>query len=41
MSIHKEIILEYANLRDLNAVSRVMQKVIPDEIYNLAAQSHV
>lgn len=41
LSIQKDIVLEYGNLRDLNAISRVMERVSPDEIYNLAAQSHV
>lgn len=41
LSTQREIILENGNLRDLSTVSRVMQKVIPDEVYNLAAQSHV
>lgn len=29
------------NLRDLNSIARAMQQVVPDEVYNLAAQSHV
>ena len=29
------------NLRDLETVRRAMEKVVPDEVYNLAAQSHV
>lgn len=29
------------NLRDLSTVRRAMEEVIPDEVYNLAAQSHV
>jgi GDPmannose 4,6-dehydratase len=37
---HK-IKLMHGSLRDLNAVRRVMEKVVPDEVYNLAAQSHV
>lgn len=41
LSTHRKIILENGNLRDLSTISRVMQKVIPDEVYNLAAQSHV
>lgn len=31
----------HANLRDRNAIERVLEKSTPDEIYNLAAQSHV
>lgn len=33
--------LEYADLTDLSSLLRVVQKCNPDEIYNLAAQSHV
>lgn len=29
------------NLRDLNRLKVIMQEVVPDEVYNLAAQSHV
>lgn len=29
------------NIRDLNRVSSIMAEVVPDEVYNLAAQSHV
>jgi GDPmannose 4,6-dehydratase len=33
--------LEYSDLTDMASLVRVLQKVQPDEIYNLAAQSHV
>ena len=33
--------LEYADMTDLSSLIRVIQKCKPDEIYNLAAQSHV
>jgi len=33
--------LEYADLTDMASLVRVLQKVKPNEIYNLAAQSHV
>ncbi len=33
--------LEYADLTDMASLVRVLQKIQPDEIYNLAAQSHV
>lgn len=41
--LHKNnlINLEYADLTDMASLVRVLQKVQPDEIYNLAAQSHV
>jgi len=29
------------NVRDLNRVRAIMEQVVPDEVYNLAAQSHV
>jgi GDPmannose 4,6-dehydratase len=33
--------LEYADLTDMSSLVRILQKIRPDEIYNLAAQSHV
>ena len=33
--------LEYADLTDMASLVRVLQKIQPNEIYNLAAQSHV
>lgn len=33
--------LMYADMTDLASLNRVISKVMPDEIYNLAAQSHV
>ncbi len=33
--------LHYADLTDISSLYRVINKVQPDEIYNLAAQSHV
>jgi GDPmannose 4,6-dehydratase len=35
------VILEYADLIDASSLFRVLKKYQPDEIYNLAAQSHV
>ena len=35
------ITLEYADLTDMASLVRVLSKVQPDEVYNLAAQSHV
>jgi GDPmannose 4,6-dehydratase len=40
-SIYDKIKLHYADLTDLSSLISVIQKVNPDEIYNLAAQSHV
>ena len=40
-SVYNEIKLEYADLTDLASLVRVVAKVQPDELYNLAAQSHV
>jgi len=36
-----KINLEYADLTDMASLTKVLQKCQPDEIYNLAAQSHV
>jgi GDPmannose 4,6-dehydratase len=40
-SIYTKIVLHYDDLTDLSSLVSVIQKVMPDEIYNLAAQSHV
>jgi GDPmannose 4,6-dehydratase len=39
--IFKKIKLEYADMLDMSSLVRVLQLCKPDEIYNLAAQSHV
>ena len=39
--IFNQINLHYADLTDLSSLISVIQKSNPDEIYNLAAQSHV
>jgi GDPmannose 4,6-dehydratase len=36
-----KLIFHYGNLNKTSAVLRLIQKIQPDEIYNLAAQSHV
>jgi GDPmannose 4,6-dehydratase len=36
-----DFILHYGDLTDSASLIRIMQKVRPDEVYNLAAQSHV
>jgi len=38
---HREFILHYGDMTDSTNLIRVMQEVQPDEVYNLAAQSHV
>lgn len=35
------VLLHYADLTDGASLRRVMEKVMPDEVYNLGAQSHV
>jgi GDPmannose 4,6-dehydratase len=40
-SVYDQIDLYYADLLDLSSLISVIQRVEPDEIYNLAAQSHV
>jgi GDPmannose 4,6-dehydratase len=37
----REVNFHYGDIRDLNRVSAILDTVRPDEIYNLAAQSHV
>src|SRR4029078_6398148 len=32
---------EYGDVSDVSSIDRIMTRVQPDEIYNLAAQSHV
>jgi GDPmannose 4,6-dehydratase len=39
--INKKFILHHGDLTDSTSLIRIVQKVQPDEIYNLAAQSHV
>jgi len=38
---HPNFILEYGSLHDAGCFWRLLKKYFPDEIYNLAAQSHV
>jgi len=40
-NIYNKIILHYADLTDMSSLISVIQTTMPDEIYNLAAQSHV
>jgi GDPmannose 4,6-dehydratase len=38
---HRRLILHYGDMTDSTSLLQAVQKVQPDEIYNLAAQSHV
>ena len=38
---HQRLILHYGDLTDSSNLTRIINEVQPDEIYNLAAQSHV
>jgi len=38
---HQRFILHYGDMTDSSSLLHIMQKVQPDEVYNLAAQSHV
>ena len=40
-NVYDKITLHYADLTDMSSLITVIQKIMPDEIYNLAAQSHV
>src|SRR3990167_2387652 len=37
----RHFILHYGDMTDGSSLTRIIQQVQPDEIYNLAAQSHV
>ncbi len=39
--LNKKMILHYGDLVDISNINRLLEKIEPDEIYNLAAQSHV
>ena len=38
---NRKFILHYGDVTDSTSVSQIIKKIKPDEIYNLAAQSHV
>jgi GDPmannose 4,6-dehydratase len=40
-NVYHHILLEYADMTDMASLIRLIQNTMPDEIYNLAAQSHV
>ena len=37
----KKFFLHYGDLTDTNSINSLIKNILPDEIYNLAAQSHV
>jgi GDPmannose 4,6-dehydratase len=39
--LNKTLFLHYGDLIDASSLNRLLEKIEPDEIYNLAAQSHV
>ncbi len=39
--LDKKLFLHYGDLTDSSNISRIIEKIKPDEIYNLGAQSHV
>jgi GDPmannose 4,6-dehydratase len=39
--LNKKLFLHYGDLVDTSNMNRILEKIEPDEIYNLAAQSHV
>lgn len=39
--LNKKLFLHYGDLVDTSNLNRILEKIEPDEIYNLAAQSHV
>ena len=41
LDINKKIELSYGDLEDRSCLDNLLKKIKPDEIYNLAAQSHV
>jgi len=38
---HKNLFLHYGDMTDSSSIQKILSEVRPDEIYNLAAQSHV
>ncbi len=37
----RRFVMHYGDLNDASSLNRILRKVVPDEIYNLGAQSHV
>ncbi len=40
-TLHPELYLHYGDLTDSSNLTRILEEVQPDEVYNLGAQSHV
>ena len=40
-NIISDIELDYADLTDMSSLARLVQKISPNHVYNLGAQSHV
>ena len=40
-TVQKKLILHYGDLTDSSSIHALVSKILPDEIYNLGAQSHV
>lgn len=38
---HPQLILHHSDLTDSSSLNKLLSKIVPDEIYNLGAQSHV
>jgi len=38
---HQNFVLHYGDLTDSSNLTRILQEIQPDEVYNLGAQSHV
>ena len=38
---NKKLFLHYSDLGDASSINKIIHQIMPDEIYNLAAQSHV
>ena len=39
--LNRRLFLHFGDLMDTSSLNRLLEKIVPDEIYNLAAQSHV